>query len=229
MIEYSGNKDKECLIMVDYIIKAIDNYGLIAITLVITLEYACFPVPSEIVLPLSGAVAAQGSFSFLAVYLLSILAGLAGSYICYCIGRFGGVPLLKKLENRFPKFHAGIQFAKEKFEKYSTLSVGFGRVIPLCRTYISFVAGLAEQNILIFTAASAAGIGIWNAILVGLGYLLSSNWQIVAQYYDKFKWVMLFGAILLVVAYILLKRYFNKKEDEALERAKLEEEKKQDE
>ena len=68
------------------------------------------------------------------------------------------MPLLKKLENRFPKFHAGIQFAKEKFEKYSTLSVGLGRVIPLCRTYISFVAGLAEQNILVFTAASAAGI-----------------------------------------------------------------------
>ena len=64
---------------------------------------------------------------------------------------------------------------------------------------------------------------------MGLGYLLSSNWQVVAQYYDKFKWVMLFGAILLVAAYILLKRYFNKKEDEALERAKLEEEKEQDE
>ena len=73
--------------MTEYITNVIENYGLIAIFLVIALEYACFPVPSELVLPLSGAVAAQGKFNFLAVYLLSILAGLIGSYICYAIVR----------------------------------------------------------------------------------------------------------------------------------------------
>ena len=132
--------------MTEYITNVIENYGLIAIFLVIALEYACFPVPSELVLPLSGAVAAQGKFNFLAVYLLSILAGLIGSYICYAIGRYGGVPLLRKIEARFPKFGGGILIAKEKFEKYSTLSVGLCRVVPLCRTYISFVAGLASTS-----------------------------------------------------------------------------------
>ena len=205
--------------MVDSIINAIQDYGLIAIALVVMMEYACFPVPSEIVLPLSGAVAAQGNLSFFAVYAVSIAAGIAGSYICYGIGRFGGVPLMKKLEEKHPKFNSGVQFAKEQFDKYSTVSVGLGRIIPLCRTYISFVAGLAQQNILVFTAASVVGIGAWNAVLVGFGYMLSSNWRVVASYYDRFKWLMLIGAVLLIAAYILLKKYFNKKEKEAAQRA----------
>ncbi len=202
--------------MTDYITNVIENYGLIAIFIVIALEYACFPVPSELVLPLSGAVAAQGKFDFLAVYLLSIAAGLVGSYICYAIGRFGGVPIMQKIERRFPKFGGGIQIAKAKFEKYSTLSVGLCRVVPLCRTYISFVAGLAQQNLLGFTLASAAGIGVWNALLVGMGYVLSANWRMVMDYYDKYKFFMLGMVVIGVAAYILIKRYLNKKEAQAL-------------
>lgn len=140
--------------MTEFITGFIQDYGLIAIGAAIALEYACFPVPSEVVLPLSGAVAAQGQFSFLAVYLLSIAAGLLGSYICYAIGRFGGVPILNKLEKKWPKFGAGIRTAREKFDKYATLSVGLCRVVPLCRTYISFVAGLGQQNLIAFTLAS---------------------------------------------------------------------------
>ena len=88
--------------------------------------------------------------------------------------------------------------------------------MPLCRTYISFVAGLAQQNLLTFTLASGLGIGIWNAILVGLGYLLSANWRLVMVYYDKYKFLMLGAFVLAVVAYILLKCYFGKKEAQAL-------------
>ena len=100
--------------------------------------------------------------------------------------------------------------------------------MPLCRTYISFVAGLAQQNIALFSAASAAGIGVWNAILVGLGYLLSANWQIVMVYYNKYKVFMLLGAVLAVAAYILLKRYLDRREEQALARARQAEEGKQE-
>ena len=92
--------------MTEYITNVIENYGLIAIFLVIALEYACFPVPSELVLPLSGAVAAQGKFNFLAVYLLSILAGLIGSYLCYAIGRYGGVRCCARLRRASPNLAA---------------------------------------------------------------------------------------------------------------------------
>lgn len=202
------------------IINFIETYGIIAITAIIALEYACFPVPSELVLPLSGAVAAQGKVNFFAVYFCSIAAGLIGSFICYAIGRYGGVPLLKKIEKKFPKFGNGILIAKQKFEKYSTVSVGICRVVPLCRTYISFIAGIVQQNILVFTGVSAIGISIWNAILVGLGYMLSANWQIVMEYYNRYKLLALILFVVLVAAYLLIKRYFDKKQEKELENMK---------
>ena len=72
------------------IVEMIARYGLAAIFLAVFLEYACFPVPSEIVLPLSGAVAAQGGIPFFTVYLVCIGAGLAGSLLDYGLARWGG-------------------------------------------------------------------------------------------------------------------------------------------
>ena len=201
------------------IVEMIQNYGLIAIFLAVFLEYACFPVPSEIVLPLSGAVAAQGGFSFLSVYLVCIVAGLGGSLLDYSLARWGGVRLMAKLERRFPKIAGGLEVTQQKFEKYSTLSVGICRVIPLCRTYISFIAGLAKQNLSTFLGASTVGIAIWNALLVWAGYLLAENWQMVGEYYSKYKFAMLAVLVLGIFMYLLLKRKVNKTEEEALARA----------
>lgn len=114
------------------VIEIIQKYGLIAIFFAVFLEYACFPVPSEIVLPLSGAVAAQGGFTFLSVYLICIAAGLGGSLLDYSLARWGGVRMMEKLERRFPKLAGGLEVTRQKFEKYAAFSVGICRVIPLC-------------------------------------------------------------------------------------------------
>ena len=74
----------------DFLSGLIYNYGLIAMFLIIMLEYACFPVSSEIVLPLSGAIASINNTHFLVILPLSIIAGLIGTGICYTVGWFGG-------------------------------------------------------------------------------------------------------------------------------------------
>ena len=116
------------------IVEMIARYGLAAIFLAVFLEYACFPVPSEIVLPLSGAVAAQGGIPFFTVYLVCIGAGLAGSLLDYGLARWGGEKALQKLGSRFPKFAGGVEAARLKFERYAALSAGLCRMVPLCRT-----------------------------------------------------------------------------------------------
>ena len=201
------------------IIEIIQKYGLVAIFLAVFLEYACFPVPSEIVLPLSGAVAAQGGFSFLSVYLICIAAGLGGSLLDYSLARWGGARLIEKLEGRFPKLAGGLEVTRQKFERYSTLSVGICRVIPLCRTYISFIAGLAKQDLGTFIGASTIGIAIWNALLVYMGYLLSENWQLVGEFYGKYKYAMLAIIVLAIFIYVLIKRRLGQKEEEAVAQA----------
>jgi len=77
------------------IFEIISRYGLIAVFIIIALEYACFPLPSEIVLPFAGAYAASQGIPFLVILLISALAGLLGSLICYLVGRIGGNALLE--------------------------------------------------------------------------------------------------------------------------------------
>ena len=170
-----------------YLMNLINEYGLLAMFFIILLEYACFPVSSEIVLPFSGAMASIQNIDFFLILPVSIVAGLIGTSICYTIGRYGGGPLLDKLMRRFPKTEKGIQSSYDRFEKYGTFAVCLGRMIPLCRTYIAFIAGAAKQNFLTYLCSSFFGITIWNTILIGLGYFFRENWKVVSSYYDQYK------------------------------------------
>ncbi len=174
-----------------YFTNLIYEYGLLAMFLIILIEYACFPISSEIVLPFSGAVASLQHVNYFTILSLSVLAGLIGTSFCYAIGRLGGGALLNKLVKKFPKAEKGIISSQVKFKKYGNLAVFFGRLIPICRTYIAFIAGAAEQSLLTYLFSSFIGITIWNAILIGLGYLLRENWDIVGAYYARYKDIIL--------------------------------------
>lgn len=176
----------------------IQSYGLIAVFVLIMLEYACFPLPSEIVLPFAGAYASFYSVPFIEILLVSVSAGLCGSLLCYLIGYFGGAALLDRMEYRFHGSSAGITASKQWFEKHGSFSVVIARVLPLCRTYISFIAGLVRQKALKFIALSAVGISIWNLVLMGLGYKLADHWNIIAVCARKYSYLLLPVVILIL-------------------------------
>lgn len=181
----------------------IDEYGLIAMMFIIFLEYACFPVSSEIILPFSGAFASVHGIPFFVILPLSVVAGLLGTSICYAVGKYGGNALLEASGKRFPKIEASIQASKQKFDSYGNPAVLFGRMIPLCRTYIAFIAGAAAQPFRQYLIFSAAGITLWNTVLIGIGYLLRENWSLVSSYYRDYKNIcipLLFLVILLIVS-----------------------------
>lgn len=165
----------------------ISQYGLVAMFLIIMLEYACFPVSSEIVLPFSGAVASINQIPFLVILPLSILAGLIGTGICFAVGWFGGGAILHAIKRKFPKSVKPIEASYEKFIQNSASAVCIGRVIPLIRTYIALVAGSARMNPVVYFTSSLLGITVWNTLLIGLGYSLQSNYGRVAGYYDRYK------------------------------------------
>jgi membrane protein DedA with SNARE-associated domain len=179
------------------------DYGLIAMFIIILLEYACFPVSSEIVLPFSGAVASMNHTNYFAILLLSILAGLIGTGICYTVGWFGGGAILTAITRKFPKSKKGIDSAYDKFKLHGAAAVCIGRVIPLIRTYIALVAGAAKLNPFTYFAASALGIAVWNTLLIGLGYILRENYDKVSAYYVRYKHnlipVFIIFALLLII------------------------------
>jgi membrane protein DedA with SNARE-associated domain len=181
----------------------IEDYGLAALFMIILLEYACFPVSSEIVLPFAGAVSALQNTNFLVILLLSILAGLIGTGLCFTVGWFGGGAILTAISKKFPKAGRGIASATAKFNDNGAYAVCIGRVIPLIRTYIALVAGAARLNPVTYFTYSALGITVWNTLLIGLGYTLQSNYNKVAGYYSQYKHnlrpvAIIFSIILLI-------------------------------
>jgi len=181
------------------------KYGLFGLCLIILLEYACFPISSEIVLPFCGAFAKSYGISFFLLIPGSVLSGLIGTSICYFLGRIGGVRILNFLKTRFPKTAKGIEASEEKMERFGALAVCFGRVIPLCRTYIAFIAGSIRQPYTQFLTYSFFGITVWNCILISLGYLFQSNWNEVQRYYEEYKSFLISTAAVIICIVILRK------------------------
>lgn len=191
------------------ILSFFDRYGILAMIIIIFLEYACFPISSELVLPFSGAMARAENISFFLLLPLSVLAGLLGTGLCYLAGRIGGDVVLTKLTQRFPKIKKAIDASRAKFTKYGAGAVCIGRVIPLCRTYIAFVAGAVKQSPSVYFPYSLLGITIWNSALLSLGYFLQDNWGAVSGYYTRYKQYILpilLGAILIIVLHKVFKK-----------------------
>jgi len=193
-----------------FITDLINEYGLIAMFLIIMLEYACFPVSSEIVLPFSGAVASINHTNFFVILLLSIIAGLIGTGLCYTVGWFGGGAIINAITRKFPKSKKGIDLAYEKFNTHGAATVCIGRVIPLIRTYIALIAGASKLNPVTYFSASARGITVWNTLLIGLGYILRENYKNVGEYYNRYKHnlipVVIVFAGIIIINIVLSKR-----------------------
>lgn len=188
----------------------IQEYGLAAMFLLILLEYACFPVSSEIVLPLAGLTGATCGMAFPVLVLLSTAAGLAGTVVTYFIGRFGGSPLLERAMKRFPSLEKPLLASYRIFGTHSQSAVFFGRLVPLFRTYIGFVAGAMKQRFLSYLLCSAIGICIWNTVLTGIGYYFYQYREPFFYYFNQYKHWILLGASLLL-GLILLKKIIRNK------------------
>lgn len=187
----------------NYLTNLIYEYGLIAMFFIILLEYACFPVSSEIVLPFSGAVASINHTNFFVILALSVLAGLIGTGICFTVGWFGGGALINAIIKKFPKTEKAINSSYDKFKEHGASAVCIGRVIPLVRTYIALIAGASKLNPVTYLAASSIGITIWNTLLIGLGYSLRENYKKVGEYYDRYKYNLVPVLIICMIALVV--------------------------
>lgn len=186
-----------------WLFSILNRFGLPAMLLLILLEYACFPVSSEIVLPFCGALAARQKIPFLFLVILSTLAGLCGTSLCYIAGWLGGNPLLEKIMRRFPKTEPGLRSSFEKFRKRGPMIVLFGRFIPICRTYLGFAAGALHLPPSKYLPYSMIGIFFWNALLCGFGYVLQENWPVVASWYTRYKNILIPLLLILLLLFAL--------------------------
>ncbi len=197
----------------DWAVEALKQYGLSGIFLVIALEYACLPMPSEVLLPLAGLSAAAAGIPLVLVVAVSVFAGLIGSCICYAVGAWGGRPALNALLKRFPKALNTFGKTSAWQEEIGGLSVMIARVIPLFRTWISFAAGMSHHPIGSFMLYSTIGIIIWNTVLIGSGYYLYLG-GVAAQTAGN-PWLMPMIAISIAVVSFAIRRIYKNRRQRA--------------
>lgn len=190
-----------------FMMSLIGQLGYTGVFLVIGLEYACFPIPSEIVLPFVGMSIPQTALEFLPAFLVSIVAGLTGSLVCYLIGLYGGTPLLRKLSERSSQLEKALTIFNHWFEKYGRWAVLFSRIIPLTRTYISLFAGVNKMPLSAFFLYSSTGIAIWNLVLMSLGFYLGHNWQLIEGILNTYSHIVLILIVLVLLGYLAFKWY----------------------
>lgn len=149
------------------------QYGAVAIFVIVLLEYMNLPgFPAGIIMPLSGIWAAKGNINFFAVMIITLSAGLLGSWILYFLGRLGGSLFLEKYLRKFPKCQAAIDRNFEMIRNRGYFGIFVSKLIPMIRTLISIPAGVLKMNFVKYTISSALGVFVWNLVFVGAGYYL---------------------------------------------------------
>lgn len=188
------------------------NYGLVSIFIIVALEYANLPLPSEVVLPVVGIFAFEYNIDFIQVLIVSIIGGVVGSVINYYLGLKFGKPLIDTLSTKFPSTKKSIRVSYSWIRKYDKISIMLSRLVPVARTFISLVAGVIKMNIVAFIIYSTIGISIWNAILIASGYLLSGNLNIIASMLKQYSLlVVILGIIVLAIYLFKNKSKFTKR------------------
>jgi membrane protein DedA with SNARE-associated domain len=182
----------------------IGSAGVAAVFLLMTLESACIPIPSEAIMLFAGFSVSNGDLTLFGVVAAGVLGNLAGSWVAYAVGYYGRLDLLErnKLIHVSPKH---LEWADAWFERYGAATVFFSRMLPIVRTFISLPAGVAKMPFWRFTLYTLAGCIPWVLMLALIGQSVGDNWE---QWRHKLGYIdyLVLAAIVVGVVYWVVKR-----------------------
>lgn len=172
--------------MAEWVIDVIGKLGYFGVALLMLAENLFPPLPSELIMPFAGFLAAKGELHPVLVVAAGALGSLLGALPWYFAGRKVGAERLRRLAGQHGRWIAltpdEIDRGKDLFEKHGPLVLVFGRLVPALRTVVALPAGLAGMRLLPFMLWSLLGSLIWTAILTGAGYLLESQYERIGKW-----------------------------------------------
>lgn len=180
------------------VIAFLGQFGYWGVALGMALESACIPLPSEIVLPFGGFLAATGRITLSEAIWAGQLGGLAGSVAAYLIGRYGGRALVERYGKYLLISGHELAVADDWFARRGEMTVFVSRLLPGIRTFISLPAGMAGMSFGKFLFYSFLGMLPWSFAFTYAGYRLGREWNLVREYLHKFDLViiaLLLGAV----------------------------------
>jgi membrane protein DedA with SNARE-associated domain len=188
---------------IDLIIAIIAATGYGGIILLMAAESACIPIPSEVIMPLSGYLAWKGTLSLIGVILAGALGSMLGSLVAYYAGLRLGRPFIVRYGRYILLKESDLDTAERWFAKYGGKATFIARLVPIVRTFISLPAGIAKMDIKRFTVYSFVGSVPWCAFLAYVGYVLEDSWRVVFDRYGHYVDLAVVVGVVVLISYIV--------------------------
>lgn len=206
--------------MQQFILHIIEQFGYFGVFFLILIENVFPPIPSEVILLISGFFSSYTSLSVFYMILASTLGSFLGAIILYYIGKIFNKERLKKIVNgRLGKIlflkENDIDKADEWFDNKGNKSVFFCRFVPIVRSLISIPAGMSEMPMGKFIIYTICGSMIWNTVLICLGYRLGRNWEYVLTILDKYQ-MLVIVILVIIFGYVIIKFYRKKRKSKKI-------------
>ncbi|MBI4197646.1 MAG: DedA family protein [Chloroflexi bacterium] len=200
-----------------------DAMGWPGVVLLMAIESASIPLPSELIMPLSGWMLIQAKGLGLPYILLAGLYGalgnLLGSLLAYWLGSWGGRPLLERYGRYLLITRSDLANADRWFAKYGDWAVLLSRLLPVIRTFISFPAGVVKMRVMRFSVLTFAGSFPWSTGLAYGGYLLGENWEALRRAMRPFDIPVIVACVVLVAFYLYRRiQHLRREERETVEK-----------
>ncbi|HSX98621.1 MAG TPA: DedA family protein [Streptomyces sp.] len=183
-----------------------DKLGGPGAALLVGIDNVFPPMPSELVLPLAGFAASQGTMSLFMALFWTTLGSVAGALLTYWLGAWLGRDRVRSLIIRAPLMKPSDFDRTERwFLEHGTKAVFFGRMVPLFRSLISLPAGIERMPLWQFLSLTTLGSLIWNSAFVVAGYVLGDNWQVVDKYAGIFQKAVIAVVALAIVVFVAVR------------------------
>ena len=189
-----------------WIMSVISTMGYGGVVLLMAIESACIPLPSEIIMPFAGFLVFKGEMSLWLVALAGATGCVLGSIPAYYIGMFGGRPLAEKYGKYILLSKKDLDYADHLFEKHGEIIIFIARMLPAVRTFIAFPAGVVRMNMTKFILYTFVGSFIWCGLLAYAGMKFGENWESLKVYFHEFHYVIVAAGLLFMVWYV--RRHF---------------------
>jgi membrane protein DedA with SNARE-associated domain len=184
-----------------------DAVGWAGVVIMMAIESACIPLPSELIMPLAGWMLIKdkglGWEWIILAGFFGAIGNTIGSLIAYYVGKRGGRPFVEKYGKYILISHHDLDLADRWFKRYGNLTVLVSRVLPIVRTFISFPAGVSEMPVGRFTIYTFAGSFPWSVGLAAAGYALGSNWEDLRKWMRQFDYPIAAVIVVLVGWYVV--------------------------
>lgn len=179
-----------------FVIWVISTGGYGGVVLLMAIESACIPLPSEVIMPFSGYLVFTGRFNLFWVATAGAIGCNLGSVLAYEIGAYGGRPLIEKYGKYILLNAHDLEIADKFFHRWGSTTVFVGRLLPVIRTFIALPAGIAKMPRVRFHVYTFLGSWPWCFALAYVGQKLGENWNTLGKYFHEFDAVI--GAFLVI-------------------------------